>query len=136
MQGSRTGGEMPDLLLYFSTAACWLLVSGAAWRASRLVAAAGPAPRGEVRFESVLVPIALVLHGMLLYQRIIVPEGLDLGVANAVSMLTWLTVLIYWLAGLAFHGLPAILGLIAPFPLLPLLLQAFLPSRHILTYPG
>ena len=127
---------MPGLLLYFSTAACWLLLSGAAWRASRPVAAAGPAPRGEVRFESVLVPIALVLHAMLLYQRIIVAEGLDLGVANAVSMLTWLTVLIYWLAGLAFQGLSGILGLMAPFALLAVLLQAFVPTRHVVTYGG
>src|SRR5260221_6734681 len=127
---------MPDLLLYFSTGACWLVLSGAAWRASRPVVAAGPEPRGEIRFESVLVPIALVLHGMLLYQRIIVAEGLDLGVANAISMLTWLTVLIYWLAGLAFQGLSAILGLMAPFALLAVLLQAFVPSRHIVTYGG
>jgi ABC-type uncharacterized transport system permease subunit len=127
---------MPDLLLYFSTAACWLLLSGAAWRASRPVAAGVPAPRSEMRFESILVPIALVLHAMLLYQRIVVAEGLDLGVANAVSMLTWLTVLIYWLAGLAFQGLGGILGLMAPFALLAVLLQAFVPSRHVVTYGG
>jgi ABC-type uncharacterized transport system permease subunit len=127
---------MPDLLLYLSTAACWLLLSGAAWRASRLVVAAGPAPGSEVRFESVLVPVALVLHGMLLYQRIVVADGLDLGVANSVSMLTWLTVLIYWLAGLAFHGLNPILGLMAPFALVAVLLQAFVPTRHVVTYGG
>jgi ABC-type uncharacterized transport system permease subunit len=127
---------MPDLLLYFSTAACWLVLSGAAWRAARPAVATGPAPRTEMRLESVLVPVALVLHGMLLYQRIIVAEGLDLGVANAVSMLTWLTVLIYWLAGLAFQGLSGILGLMAPFALLAVLLQALVPSRHVVTYGG
>jgi len=127
---------MPDLLLYFSTAACWLLLSGMAWRASRPALAGGPqAARGDMRLENVLVPVALVLHAMLLYRRVVVPDGLDLGVANAVSMLVWLTVLIYWLAGLAFQGLTAILGLMSPVALLAVLLQA-IPMQHIVTYGG
>jgi ABC-type uncharacterized transport system permease subunit len=127
---------MPDLLLYFSTAACWLLLSGVAWRASRPVVAAGPAPRADMRLEMVIVPVALVLHGMLLYRRVVVPDGLDLGVANAVSMLVWLTVLIYWLAGLAFQGLSGILGLMAPVALAAVLLQAGLRTGHVVTYGG
>jgi ABC-type uncharacterized transport system permease subunit len=127
---------MPDLLLYFSTAACWLLLSGVAWRASRPALAGGPEARGDLRVENVVVPLALVLHGMLLYRRVVVADGLDLGVANAVSMLVWLTVLIYWLAGLAFQGLTAILGLMSPVALLAVLLQAVVPTRHIVTYGG
>ncbi len=126
---------MPDLLLYFSTTACWLLLSGVAWRASRPALAGGPPARGDMRIENVVVPVALVLHGMLLYRRVVVPDGLDLGVANAVSMLVWLTVLIYWLAGLAFQGLTAILGLMSPVALLAVLLQA-IPMPHIVTYGG
>ena len=126
---------MPDLLLYFSTAACWLLLSAVAWRASRPALVGGPQGRGDMRLENVVVPVALVLHGMLLYRRVVVPDGLDLGVANAVSMLVWLTVLIYWLAGLAFQGLTAILGLMSPIALLAVLLQA-VPMRHIVTYGG
>ena len=127
---------MPDLLLYFSTAGCWLLLSGVAWRASRPALAAGPAPRIDTRLEIVLVPVALVLHGMLLYRRVMAPDGLDLGVANAVSMLVWLTVLIYWLASLAFQSLSGILGLVAPAALLAVLLQAIIPTRHVVTYGG
>jgi ABC-type uncharacterized transport system permease subunit len=130
------GTEMPDLLLYFSTAACWLLLSGVAWRASRPALAAGPASRAESRIEIVLVPVALVLHGMLLYRRVVVPDGLDLGVANAVSMLVWLTVLIYWLAGLAFPGISGILGLVAPVALIAVLLQLVIPTGHVVTYGG
>ena len=130
------GTEMPDLLLYFSTAACWLLLSGAAFRASRPAAAGAPSPRNDARFEIVLVPVALVLHGMLLYRRVVVPDGLDLGVANAISMLVWLTVLIYWLAGLAFEGLAGILGLMAPVAFLAVLLTAVIPTRHVVTYGG
>jgi ABC-type uncharacterized transport system permease subunit len=133
----ENGTEMPDLLLYFSTAACWLLLSGAAFRASRPVAAGVPSPTGrDMRFEIILVPVALVLHGMLLYRRVIVADGLDLGIANAISMLVWLTVLIYWLAGLAFEGLAGILGLLAPIAFLAVVLTAVVPTHHIVTYGG
>ena len=131
---------MPDLPLYFSTAGCWLLLSGLAWRASRPSAAgaagAPAAARAEVRIDSFLVPVALVLHAMLLYRRVLSPEGLDLGVANAISLLVWLTVLIYWLASLAFNSLASILGLIAPVALIAVVLQAAIPTQHIVTYGG
>jgi ABC-type uncharacterized transport system permease subunit len=51
-------------------------------------------------------------------------------------MLVWLTVLIYWLASLAFQGLAGILGLAAPAALLAVLLQAIIPTRHVVTYGG
>ena len=125
---------MPDLLLYFTTAACWLLMSGLAWRAARPAVASGPPPAGDMRIESVLVPIALVLHGMLVYRGLVTAEGLNLGVANAISLIVWLTVLIYWLAGLAYPGLTSMLGLMAPVAFLAVLFQATTPSQHLVTY--
>ncbi len=127
---------MPELILYFSTASCWLLVCFLAWRATRPVLAGAPAVRGDMRFESVLVPVALVLHGMLLYQSVLKPDGLDLGVANAISMLVLLTLAIYWVAGLALEGLAEILRLMAPLALVALLLQVAIPTEHIVTYGG
>jgi len=127
---------MPDLLLYFSTVACWLLLSLMAWRTSRVAVPAGPAPRVEMRLQIAVIPIALVLHGMLLYRRVVAADGLDLGVANAISMLAWLTVLIYWLAGLAFPGLAGILGLMSPIALVAVLLHLVIPTRHVVTYGG
>jgi len=61
---------------------------------------------------------------------------LDLGVGNAISLLVWLTVLIYWLAGLAFTGLTSILGMMAPVALAAVLVQMALPSGHFITYAG
>jgi ABC-type uncharacterized transport system permease subunit len=57
-------------------------------------------------------------------------------VANAISLLVCLTVLIYWLAGLAFKGIAGILGLMAPVALLAVLLQLVIPTRHVVTYGG
>ena len=125
---------MPDLLLHFTTAALWLLMSGLAWRAARPVVALGPQAAPEMRVESVLVPIALVLHGMLVYRGLVRAEGLDLGVANAISLIVWLTVLIYWLAGLAYQGLTSMLGLMSPVAFLAVLFQAFVPTHHFVNY--
>jgi ABC-type uncharacterized transport system permease subunit len=95
---------------------------------------AGPAPGVELRIDSVLFPVALVLHAMMLYHGVVVAEGLNLGVSNAVSLLVWLTALIYWLAGLAYPGLAGMQGLMAPLALAAVLLQITLTSRHVVTY--
>lgn len=127
--------EMPDSLLYFSTAALWLALAALAWRAARpqLAGVDAPATSG-VRIDSLLVPVALVLHAMLLHRGIVVADGLNLGVANAVALLVWITALIYWLAGLAYPGLAGMQGLVAPVALLAVLLQFAVPSRHVVTY--
>jgi ABC-type uncharacterized transport system permease subunit len=131
---------MPELLLYFSTAACWLVLSGVAWRAARPALAGGPSLRPEarrdVRLESLFAPIALVLHAMLLYQKVLTPEGMDLGVANAISLLIWLTLLIYWVASLVYDGMSGILAMLAPVALIALLLQAASPTHHYVGYAG
>jgi len=57
-------------------------------------------------------------------------------VANAVSLLAWLTMLIYWLASLAYVGVASLLGLMSPVALAAVLLQAAIQSRHVVTYGG
>jgi ABC-type uncharacterized transport system permease subunit len=94
------------------------------------------AVRAEVRPEGVIAPVALVLHAILLYQHVLTPEGMDLGVANAISLLVWLTLLIYWLASLVYEGLASILGLMAPVALVAILMQAGLPTHHFVSYAG
>jgi ABC-type uncharacterized transport system permease subunit len=124
---------MRDSALYFSTAACWLALAAIAWRAAR---AGGPSPGGAFRLEGILLPVALVLHGMLVYNGILADEGLNLGVANSISLIVWLTVAIYWLASLAMPSLASIQGLWAPVALAAVLLQAALPSTYIVHYGG
>jgi ABC-type uncharacterized transport system permease subunit len=130
---------MRDSALYFSTAACWLALSAIAWRAAHRAApasGAAPAPGGAFRLEGVLLPVALVLHGMLVYTGVLADEGLNLGVSNSISLIVWLTVAIYWLASLAVPGLASIQGLWAPIALAAVLLQAFLPSHYVVHYGG
>ncbi len=125
---------MPDSLLYFSTAACWLALCALAWRSARSASASRPAPAREFRAESILVPVALVLHAIVLHRGIVVAEGLNLGVANAVSLLVWLSALIYWLSGLAYPSIAGLQSLVAPVALLAVAMQWAVPSRHVVTY--
>jgi len=127
---------MRDSALYFSTAACWLALAAIAWRSARAPTPSGPAPGRAFPIEAVLLPVALVLHGMLVYSGIVTDDGLNLGVANSISLIVWLTVAIYWLASLAVPGLASIQGLWAPIALIAVLLQALVPSRYLVHYGG
>ena len=127
---------MPGYLLYFSTAALWLALGVIVWRAaSPGVPASTTVVTGtSVSLPALLLPLALVLHGILLYQSMAAPEGLDLGLANAVSLIVWLTLLIYWFAGLAYPGMASVQGLLAPAALLAILYQSLSGTHHVVGY--
>ena len=72
-----------------------------------------------------LVPLGL--HAALLARTMFAPDGLHLGVGNAVSAILWLTVLIYW-AGNFFYRLDGLQSLVLPVAALAALLPAVLPS--------
>jgi ABC-type uncharacterized transport system permease subunit len=73
------------ILLYVITAALYL---GFAFRGSR---------------HLLLIP--LVLHAALLFQSINTPAGLDLGLANSLSVVGWTTALMFWLSAYPLRGL-------------------------------
>ncbi len=70
----------------------------------------GPAPW----FERIGLLVALVLHGVLLYQTMFAEHLLHFGFAYALSVMLWLGVLLYWLESFALR-MPAL-----PLLLLPL----------------
>jgi ABC-type uncharacterized transport system permease subunit len=108
-----------------------LLYAGLAfhvWR-TRWSPAGGP-PGTESAFNvtehyAVLVPLGL--HGVLLVRSIFAPDGLYLGVGNAVSAILWLTVLIYWL-GNFFYRLDGLQSLVLPVAALAAFVPALFPS--------
>lgn len=76
-----------------------------------------------------LVPLAL--HALLLGRSLFAPDGLHLGLANAVSAILWLTVLIYWL-GNFFYRLDGLQALVLPLAAGAALLPALMPSAQAL----
>ena len=73
------------ILLYLVTAALYLAV---AFRGTR---------------HALLVPLAL--HGALLFQSLNAPAGLDLGLANSLSFVGWMTALMFWLSAYPLRNL-------------------------------
>ena len=66
----------------------------------------------------------------LLARAMFAPDGLHLGVGNAVSAILWLTVLIYWL-GNFFYRLDGLQSLVMPVAAVAALLPALFPApRH------
>jgi ABC-type uncharacterized transport system permease subunit len=75
----------------------------------------------------VLVPLAL--HGYLLGQSIFPGDGFDLGVLNALSLIVWLTLLVYWVARF-FYPIGGFQALVLPLAAVTMLLPELFPSEH------
>jgi ABC-type uncharacterized transport system permease subunit len=102
------------------------------WR-TRWVAAAPQAAHTAVapaaEHYAVLVPLAL--HALLLGRALFAPDGLHLGLANALSAILWLTVLIYWL-GNFFYRLDGLQALVLPLAAAAAILPALMPTANAL----
>jgi ABC-type uncharacterized transport system permease subunit len=76
--------------------------------------------------------IALILHAYLLYQSIILANGLDFGFFNAASLIGWLVALIVLLTSL-YRPLENLLLFLFPIAALVILLEIFIPDERILS---
>ena len=79
-----------------------------------------------------LVLIPLALHGYLLIQDVFANGGFNLSMTNALSLIIWLTLLVYSVARFFYHigGLQA---LVLPLAAVTVLLPEIFPSAHQLT---
>lgn len=98
------------------------------WTGARAAADEATAARGS-EHAALLVPIAL--HTWLLYSSMLRDDGLYLGVGNALSLILWLTVLIYGL-GSFFYRLDGLHALVLPAAAVAVVLPALLPSTRAL----
>lgn len=122
---------MPLSVLSLLTA---LLYGGLAWYcARRQPGKDATAPFANRERLALLVP--LLLHAWLLYRGIFVPEGLDIGVANAISGITWLTLVIYAASGVRYH-LQALNPIVLPIAGVGALLPLLVSEHHLLPYGG
>lgn len=120
---------MPNLILVIITFVAYGLLAVYFWRAY----ASGECDercRGLIGHLS-LLPIAL--HGYLLWQWIFSNGGIDFGVFNALSLIAWLTLLVYWVARF-FYPIGSLQALVLPFAALTLVLAVAFPVDHHLTH--
>src|SRR5215210_1200149 len=104
------------------------------WRTRWAPAGAGPHGAQAVvssaaEHYAVLAPLAL--HAILLGRSLFEADGLHLGLANALSAILWLTVLIYWL-GNFFYRLDGLQALVLPLAAAAALLPALTPAARAL----
>jgi len=119
---------VPEILPYLVNSLLYGALAFYSWRARWSPAANAPSPAASVNsieHYGVLVPLGL--HAVLVARTMFAPDGLHLGVGNAVSAILWLTVLIYW-AGNFFYRLDGLQSLVLPVAAVAALLPAVLPS--------
>jgi len=127
---------MPSILLHLVNA---LLYAGAAtyfWRTRWRPATEPAIPEVSGRsaaWENLVIFLPLALHTWLLYRTMFEPEGLFLGVGTALSAIAWLSMLIYWLASLAYR-LEGLQSLILPVAAIAVLLPAVFPATRPLAH--
>ena len=120
---------MPNLLLSLIAFVAYVLLAVYFWRAHTR-GEGDAAIRGGVG-HLVLIPIAL--HGYLLEQGIFSSGGIDLGVLNALSLIVWLTLLVYWVARF-FYPIGGLQALVLPLAAVTLLLPGVFPTDHPLAH--
>ena len=94
--------------------------------------AAPPFPRSLAGW---LLPLAVAAHAWLALSDIARPEGLDLSIANALSVVAWLTAILAWGSGL-LRTLPAVGTVVLPVTAIASLLPALVVNPHRFPYAG
>lgn len=77
-----------------------------------------------------VVLLPLMLHGFLLYDRLWLSGTLSLGLVHVLSLILWLTILVYWLAHF-FYPLASLNALVLPLAALAAMLPLIFPSRAV-----
>ena len=105
------------------------------WR-TRWILPTSESPQAAARqAERLAVLVALVMHGTLIYESVFAGEGVRLGVANVVSIIVWLTVLIYWIGNL-FYDIVGLQAIVMPIAAVGAFLPALFPEEHMLPNTG
>jgi len=120
--------KVPEILPYLVNALLYGALAFYSWRTRWSAAgAATPATASVNVFDRYAVLAPLGLHTFLIARAVFAPDGMHLGVGNAISTILWLTVLIYWL-GNFFYRLDGLQSLVLPVAAAAALLPALVPS--------
>jgi ABC-type uncharacterized transport system permease subunit len=116
---------MQHLIPYLVVTFIYLAVAVDFWRNAK-----EPSLAPTLKLHSLMIALGLLLQAWLLYQNVFA-SGFNFGLANALSAILWLTVLIYWLADLK-HKLYSLQAFVLPPAAICALLPAFSAQSHFL----
>jgi ABC-type uncharacterized transport system permease subunit len=124
---------MNDILLHLAVSLGYAVLAVFLWHAAR-TPKAGQGDRYAVSWPHRALLVPLSLHAWLLARAIFAQDAFYLGVGNSVSVIIWLTALIYWSASF-FYRLEGLQVMVVPaaaiFSLLPLFLPAVRPLANV-----
>ena len=119
-------------VFYLITSVSYSALAVYFWRTRWASATAAATPRADHRrLERLLILVPLVLHAKLLYDSVFAGNGVHLGIGNAISVIVWLTVLIYSLASL-FYNVEGLHAIVMPVAAVCAVLPALLPAAAAL----
>ena len=125
------------ILLHLAVTALYALGAWVLWprhAAPRSGPTASPAPpHAGSAWLPFLLPVAFALHTWTVAQDIATPEGLDLSLGNALSVVAGLVALLAWVSGL-IRTLPAIGTVVLPVAAVAVLLPVMMASPHRFPY--
>ena len=124
------------ILLHVAVAALYALAAWVLWPQTAPLGAKpdAPAPR-PAAWTAVLLPAALLLHGWIAGREIATPEGLDLSLPHALSVVAGLVAAVAWVSGL-LRTLPAIGTVVLPVAAIASLIPAAVTNPHRFSYAG
>lgn len=76
--------------------------------------------------------LGIILHGWVLVRSVFVADGLNLGLGNAISMIVWLMVLIYWF-GSWIYPIVGLQIFVLPVAVAGVLAALLVPSHRVLS---
>jgi ABC-type uncharacterized transport system permease subunit len=122
--------SMNQILPYLLCSALYAAVAAALVRALT-----GPSrnPLAQPKTLHALIAVPLALHTILLYRSVFNAESMYFGVGDSISVIIWLTVLIYWLGGFFYRleGLQVFIAAAAAMLVwAPLALPSVRPLSH------
>jgi ABC-type uncharacterized transport system permease subunit len=117
---------MSNLSLYLAASLGYAALAVYFWRA-QAAGQGGSLDRGVARY---LVLIPLLLQGYLLSIGLFVGGQMNLGLTHAVSLILWLTLLVYWVAQF-FYPIAILQALVLPLAAVGVLLPGLFPDEHL-----
>ncbi len=123
------------ILLHVAVATLYALAAWVLWPkpVANAPGAGAAASRTSISWNAMLVPAALLLHAWMAGREFATPEGLDLSLPNAVSVVAALVALVAWASGL-LQTLPAIGTVVLPVAAVASLVPAFVANPHRFPY--
>ena len=113
------------ILLHVAAFALYAVAAWALW----------PGSGAAVFLRRALPPAALAAHALAAITGVATPDGLDLSLPHALSLVAGLTVLVAWATG-ALASLPGVGAVVLPVAALAALLPAAFASPHRFPYAG